>query len=121
MEQPVTLILGASPNPERYSFLATSLLHEKGYPIYPFGIKNGLIQDIPILTEWPKKGIIDTITLYIGPTGQKAYYESILALAPRRIIFNPGTENPELEQLAVQNGIQTQEACTLVLLKTGQY
>lgn len=121
MEQPVTLILGASPNPERYSFLATSLLHEKGYAIYPFGIKNGSIQDIPILTEWPKKGTIDTITLYIGPVGQKAYFDSILALSPRRIIFNPGTENPELAQLAAQNGIQTQEACTLVLLKTGQY
>ena len=121
MENSTTLVLGASPNPERYSFLATSLLQEKGYAVYPFGIKNGFINDLPILLEWPKKGTIDTVTLYVGPAGQKAYYDSILSLSPRRIIFNPGTENPEFEQLAKEKGIQTMEACTLVLLKTGQY
>lgn len=121
METPITLVVGASPNPERYSYLATNLLNEKGYQVYPFGIKPGTIGALSILKEWPIKGSIDTVTLYIGPAGQKDYYDAILNLEPRRIIFNPGTENPELESLAANRGIQTMEACTLVLLKTGQY
>jgi predicted CoA-binding protein len=121
MQTPITLVLGASPNAERYSFLATQLLNEKGYAVYPFGIKKGQIGNLSILNEWPKTGSIDTVTLYVGPAGQLAYYEPIIQLAPRRIIFNPGTENPELEALAQSNGIETLEACTLVLLKTGQY
>ena len=121
MEKPVTLVLGATPNPERYSFLATALLEEKGHTVYPFGIKNGFINNIAIVHEWPKQGSIDTVTLYLGPTAQSEYLEAIIALAPRRIIFNPGTENPLLASLAANNGIATMEACTLVLLKTGQY
>lgn len=121
MKVPVTLVVGASPNEERYSFLATSLLHKKGYAVYPFGIKKGVIKEIPILLEWPQNGSIDTVTLYVGPAGQQQYYTSILDLAPRRIIFNPGTENPELAALAAKKGIETMEACTLVLLNTGQY
>jgi predicted CoA-binding protein len=121
MQTPVSLVLGASPNSERYSFLATALLHEKGYAVYPFGIKKGMIENIAILNEWPLNNTIDTVTLYVGPAGQKEYYDAILALQPRRIIFNPGTENPELVRIAAENGIETLEACTLVLLKTGQY
>jgi predicted CoA-binding protein len=121
MKTPVTLVLGASPNPDRYSFLATNLLDEKGYKVYPFGIKKGLIGDISIINEWPKETAIDTVTLYVGPAGQVEYYDAIIKLAPRRIIFNPGTENPDLQGLANDNGIETIEACTLVLLKTGQY
>ena len=121
MQTPVSLVLGASPNPERYSFLATALLHEKGFEVYPYGIKKGMIQNIAILNELPLNNTIDTVTLYVGPAGQEEYYDAILALKPRRIIFNPGTENPELERIAVQNGIETLQACTLVLLKTGQY
>jgi hypothetical protein len=121
MQTPTTLVLGASPNAERYSFLATQLLHEKGYAVYPFGIKKGQIGDIEILNEWPKGGTIDTVTLYIGPAGQLEYYDAIIGLAPRRIIFNPGTENPEFQALAKEKGIDTIEACTLVMLKTGQY
>lgn len=121
MKKPVTLVLGASPNPERYSFLATNLLNEKGFAIYPFGVKKGLIGTIPILNQWPSEIAIDTVTLYLGPEAQTAYYDSILALAPRRIIFNPGTENPDLQLLANANGIETLNACTLVMLKTGQY
>jgi predicted CoA-binding protein len=121
MKATQTLVLGASPNPERYSFLATNLLIEKGFPVYAYGIKKGFIGDTIIHNEWPEKGTIDTITLYIGPAGQKEYYDAIIALAPRRILFNPGTENVELQALASKNGIETMEACTLVLLKTGQY
>jgi len=121
MQTPVTLVLGASPNPERYSFLATQLLQEKKYQVYPFGIKKGLIGNLEITNQWPANGSIDTITLYVGPSGQVEYYDAIIALGPRRIIFNPGTENPDLQALANAKGIDTIEACTLVMLKTGQF
>ena len=121
MKEPVTLIVGASPNPERYSFMATSLLKKCGHKVYAYGIKKGSIEEEPIQMEWPNAGTIDTITLYIGPEGQKPLYDTILNIHPRRIIFNPGTENPELEELAQQKGIQILEACTLVMLKTNQY
>ncbi len=121
MQTPTTLVLGASPNPERYSFLATNLLKEKGYTVYPFGIKKGQIGDLTIINEWPNQGAIDTVTLYVGPDGQAEYYQAILELAPRRIIFNPGTENPILKSMATEKGMETIEACTLVMLKTGQY
>ena len=121
MTSPVTLVVGATPNPERYSFLATALLEEKGFAVYPFGIKKGFIHTTPIINEWPKSESIDTVTLYLGATAQTEYLDAIIKLAPRRIIFNPGTENPILASLAANNGIATIEACTLVLLKTGQY
>jgi predicted CoA-binding protein len=113
--------LGASPNSERYSFLATLLLQEKGYAVYPYGIKKGAIGNLTILNEWPSTQTIDTVTLYVAPSGQEEYYDAIIALAPRRIIFNPGTENPTLKILAHEKGIDTMDACTLVMLKTGQY
>jgi predicted CoA-binding protein len=121
MQTLTTLVLGASPNPERYSFLATNLLHEMGHAVYPFGIKKGQIGDLTILNEWPAAGTVDTVTLYLGPAGQVEYYEAIIGLSPRRIIFNPGTENPEFLAMAQEKGIDTIEACTLVMLKTGQY
>jgi predicted CoA-binding protein len=121
MQTPTTLVLGASPNHDRYSFLATNLLNEKGYNVYPFGIKKGQIGNMNIINEWPTAGAIDTVTLYVGPTGQEEYYEAILELAPRRIIFNPGTENLDLQAMAQEKGIETIEACTLVMLTTGQY
>ena len=121
MKSPVTLVVGASPNSERYSFLATCLLNEYGISVYPYGIKTGMINDIPILNEWPNQILIDTVTLYLGPTAQTEYFDQIIALKPRRIIINPGTENPMLAALASKNGVETLEACTLVLLKTGQY
>ena len=121
MKSPITLILGATPNADRYSFMATALLVEKGHAVYPFGIKKGEILTTPIINEWPSTESIDTVTLYLGPAAQEAYYNAILDLKPRRIIFNPGTENPILNQLATEKGIETIEACTLVMLKTGQY
>lgn len=121
MQSSVTMVLGASPNPERYSYMATVMLSQKGYTVYPFGIKNGMIQSLPIVQDWPSKGSIDTLTLYLGPQAQEAYYDQIIALAPKRIIFNPGTENPILAGMAKAAGIATLEACTLVMLTTGQY
>ena len=121
MQSNITMVLGASPNSERYSFLATCLLNEHGISVYPYGIKKGMINDIPILNEWPNQIPIDTVTLYLGSAAQIEYIDQILALKPRRIIFNPGTENPVLAELAAKTGVETLDACTLVLLKTGQY
>lgn len=121
MQSNVTMVLGASPNSERYSYLATVMLSEKGYAVYPFGIKKGMIQTKPILQDWPSVGSIETVTLYLGPKAQESYYDRIIALAPKRIIFNPGTENPILADKAKAAGIATIEACTLVMLTTGQY
>lgn len=121
MQSSVTMVLGASPNPERYSYMATVMLSQKGHTVYPFGIKKGMISSLPILQDWPNNGSIETLTLYLGPQAQEAYFDKIIALAPKRIIFNPGTENPVLEGLAKAAGIETIEACTLVMLTTGQY
>ena len=121
MQSNVTMVLGASPNPERYSYMATVMLLEKGHLVYPYGIKKGMIQSLPIVQDWPRVGAISTLTLYLGPTAQAEYYEQIIALKPQRIIFNPGTENPTLVKLANAAHIETIEACTLVMLSTGQY
>ncbi len=116
-----TLILGATPNPERYAYLAANRLVNHGHPIINVGIKAGEVAGVPIEQPEIIHPDIDTLTLYIGPANQAAYYDYILKTKPKRIIFNPGTENPELESLAKENGIETTEACTLVMLSTGQY
>ena len=116
-----TLVLGASENPSRYSFLAVNKLRSYGHPVVAIGNKQGQIGDTSIVTGQPAEAGIDTVTLYLNPQLQKQYYDYILSLKPRRIIFNPGTENEELETLANEKGIETFEACTLVLLGTGQY
>lgn len=116
-----TVVLGASPNPSRYSYLAVSRLAGKGHPVLAIGKKDGQIGDTPITKEHPVPADVDTITLYMNPVLQKEYYDYILQLHPKRIIFNPGTENDELAALASSKGIEPVEACTLVLLSTGQY
>lgn len=116
-----TLVLGASENPARYSFLAVNRLRQHQHPVVAVGRKPGKIADTVIETGQPVLEGIDTVTLYLNPANQKEYYNYILSLHPRRIIFNPGTENDELFQLAEKNNIIPQEACTLVLLSTGQY
>jgi len=116
-----TLVLGASTNPDRVSHTAVHRLKNAGEEVIPLGIKKGEIADIPIINETPHFEDIDTITLYLNPERQKAYYDYILALQPRRVIFNPGTENAELSMLARQADIETENACTLVLLATDSY
>ena len=121
MEKKKTLVLGASTNPERYSYLAVKKLTAHQHPVIALGNRQGKVGDTEIETEKLPFTDIDTVTLYLNPTRQKEYYDYILSLHPKRIIFNPGTEHEELEALAEQKGIKTQEACTLVLLSTGQY
>jgi uncharacterized protein len=116
-----TLVLGASTNPERYSFLAVERLAAYNHPVVAIGNKQGQIGNHPILTEHVFMNDIDTVTLYLNPSHQKEYYSYILSLKPKRIIFNPGTENKELYDLALQNHIEPVEACTLVMLSTNLY
>ena len=121
MEKKKTLVIGASANRERYSYLAVEKLSAHQHPVIALGLKKGLIGKVEIETERKAFDNIDTITLYLNPLNQQDYYNYILSLNPKRIIFNPGTENEELSALAKNKGIVTQEACTLVMLSTGQY
>lgn len=116
-----TLVLGASTHPSRYSFIAINDLLENGHEVVAVGKDDGEVNGVKIKHDFPKDEVIDTVTMYLNPLRQKDYYDRILHLKPRRIIFNPGAENPELEKLAFEKGIQTENACTLVLLSTGQY
>jgi len=116
-----TVVLGASDKPERYSYLAVQNLTKQNHPVIAIGRKIGKVNGVSIITNHPAEKEVDTVTLYLNPTAQKEYYDYIFSLNPKRIIFNPGTENDELEDLAKAKGIQTLEACTLVMLRTGQY
>lgn len=121
MSSKKTLVLGASDNPSRYSFLAIKKLRRYGHPVEAIGKKVGQVDDVLIKKEKENLSGIDTVTLYLNPLHQQQYYDYIVSLHPRRIIFNPGAENEELASLAKQNGIQPIEACTLVMLSTNQY
>ena len=116
-----TLVLGASKNPDRYSFIAINRLRKHGHPVVAIGKRESVVADVPIGIEKEGYPDVDTVTLYLSAQNQKQYYDYILGLHPKRIIFNPGAENDELYDLAQQKGIKPVEACTLVLLSTGQY
>lgn len=116
-----TLVLGASPNPARYSHMAVRLFMKHHIDVVAVGSKNGHIEDVIIHSTAVPFEDIDTVTLYLGPPHQKQYFDYILSLDPKRIIFNPGTENPELDNLARAHQIEVLYACTLVLLNTHQY
>jgi predicted CoA-binding protein len=116
-----TVVIGASPNTDRYSYKATISLQQHNHTVYPIGIRNGKINDLDIITTKPVIENIDTVTLYVGTDNQPAWFDYIFSLNPKRIIFNPGTENPEFEALAISKGIEVLDACTLVLLSINQY
>jgi len=120
---PLTIILGASNNSSRASYTAAQMLENSGEEWEPVGIKEGEILGKKILDLKAKPSFekVDTITLYISPANQTEWYDYVLSLQPRRIIFNPGTENPELAALAIPAGIKVENACTLVLLSIGRY
>lgn len=117
----VTLVLGASEKTERYSNKAIRDLRKHGHAVKAIGLRKGQVLDVSIEKEHVTNMQVDTVTLYLNPANQRPHYEYLLELKPRRIIFNPGTENPELEKLAQGAGLETIEACTLVMLSTGQY
>ncbi|MCZ4225607.1 CoA-binding protein [Pedobacter rhodius] len=116
-----TLIIGASPDPSRYAYKAAHMLTRFNHEIVNVGIKRGEVAGVEIEKPAEIHNDIDTITLYIGPDLQANYHDYILDTKPKRVIFNPGTENYELEKLLDAHGIEPIEACTLVLLSTGQY
>ncbi len=116
-----TVIIGASPNPERYAYLATQRLQRHGHPVVPVGLREGRIGATSIHADRPAEADVDTVTLYVGPQHQPAWTDYILSLKPKRIIFNPGTENPELEAQATAAGIEVVEGCTLVMLASGEF
>lgn len=116
-----TLVIGASDNPERYSFLAITRLRQHGHPVTGIGSRSGKVADVTFSKDRPEARNIDTVTLYLNPKNQEQYYDYILSLQPKRIIFNPGTENKTFEQKAEAQGIEVLEACTLVLLSIGRY
>ncbi len=116
-----TLVIGASPNPERYAFKAVTALRAHGHEVVALGVRKGTIGDVLITLEPPGDTDFDTVTLYVGAPLQQQYAAYILDLCPKRVIFNPGTENPAFEERLVRKGIKAEEACTLVLLATNQY
>lgn len=121
MENKKTLVLGASSNPSRYSYLAVENLRSHGHEVIAIGKRPGEIEDVAIDTEGRPIPGLDTVTMYLSAHNQLPYYDYIIAQSPKRIIFNPGAENEQLATLAREKGIVTQNACTLVLLSTGQY
>lgn len=116
-----TLILGASTNSARYSYLVANKLVRKGYPIVNVGRKSGEVAGVEIEPAEIIHTDIDTVTMYVGAKNQPAYYDYVIETNPKRVIFNPGAENPELADKLRERGIEVVEGCTLVMLNTGQY
>jgi len=118
-----TVIIGATTNPSRYAFMAAEMLTSYGHEIVPVGIREGEVSGRAILniSKRPVIPEVDTVTLYIGPHRQPEWYDFILDLKPKRIIFNPGTENSEFEKRAQESGSEVVEGCTLVMLRSGAY
>ena len=118
-----TVLIGATTNPARYAYLAAQMLTEYKHELVPVGIKTGEVFEEEILDIRQKPAIpnVDTVTLYIGPHRQPEWYDYIIGLKPKRIIFNPGTENPEFEKLAEEKGIEVVEGCTMVMLRSRQF
>ena len=121
MSKKKTLVLGASQNPARYSYLAIQRLRRHQHPVVAVGRRIGQVADVDISKEQQVEAGVDTVTLYLNPKNQVEYYDYILDLHPKRIIFNPGTENEELMRMAKENNIEPVMGCTLVMLSTGQY
>lgn len=120
-DQRVTVVLGASPLPHRYAHIAVERLRAAGHAVVAIGRHTGTIGEVAIQPAWPEDIQVDTVTLYLNPINQEPWLTTIITAAPRRIIMNPGTENPRLTERARAAGIDVVEACTLVMLSTGQY
>ncbi|MEO1485608.1 MAG: CoA-binding protein [Bacteroidota bacterium] len=116
-----TLVFGASLNPNRYSNLAIQRLVENGFATKAFGVRSGTVSGVEVKDKLSDIQDVHTITLYLNPKNQQQYYQEILDMLPKRVIFNPGTENPEFEELLKEAGIEVEVACTLVMLATKQY
>jgi predicted CoA-binding protein len=116
-----TLVMGASTDPGRYAYKAIKMLQRYGHPVVAIGRKEEELEGLKIEKEMVAYDDVDTITLYLNPMNQRQYYDYIVELEPKRVIFNPGTENPDLYELLRKNGIEIEVACTLVMLSVNQY
>lgn len=116
-----TVLIGASDNPERYAFKAATSLHNHGHEVILLGKRSGTVIGQAIIKERPVLTDIDTVTLYINTENQREWYNYIVSLKPKRVVFNPGTENSEFKKILEQNNIEALEACTLVMLSIGNY
>jgi predicted CoA-binding protein len=121
MSKKKTLVMGASGNTDRYSNMAICRLRQYGHPVLAVGLKGGHVLDVEILIDRPSFSDVDTVTLYVGPQRLQADHEYILSLKPRRVIFNPGTEDDLFEDRLRNAGVEVVEGCTLVMLSTEQY
>ena len=115
-----TLVVGASPKPSRYSYEAVTRLRHHSHPVYAYGLREAEVLGVSISNVWPKEEF-DTVTLYLNPRRQEEYMDRIVELKPNRVIFNPGTENPEFQKRLIKAGIDVEVACTLVMLSLGNY
>ncbi len=116
-----TLVLGASTNPERFSYMAVRKLKYGSIPVVAVGLREGEISGVRIEKPFPVFDDIHTVTIYIGPKNLVSYYDYILRLRPRRVIFNPGTESPEFAQILSSAGIEVVHACTLIMISNNLY
>jgi len=116
-----TLVLGASPNQKRYSYMAIHKLLKHHHPVIPMGIKKAAVAELKIVNDRPNYTDIHTISMYIGPRHQADYHNYLISLKPNRIIFNPGTENDVFKELCKEHNIQAIEHCTLIMLNEGTY
>jgi predicted CoA-binding protein len=121
MSDKKTLVIGASANPARYAYRAIHSLRQHHHEVYAIGLREGVVNDVKITKDKIDWKDVDTVTLYLSAKNQEEYYDYILSLKPRRIIYNPGAENEALQKLAAKAGIENMEACTLVLLATNQF
>lgn len=116
-----TLVIGASTNSERYSYKAIESLLRHGHEVVAIGLRNEELMGVVIHKDLVDFKDVDTVTLYLNPQRQEAYYDYIVKLKPRRVIFNPGTENTPFYKILKENNIESEVACTLVLLATEQF
>lgn len=116
-----TLVIGATTNPGRYAYIAINRLRSHGHPVIAFGRDEGTVADVTIANEWNPDWNVDTVTLYMNPRNLRPYEDQIIALKPKRVIFNPGTESADFIRELRENGIEAEMACTLVMLSTDQY
>ena len=115
------LVLGAAANHDRYSHKAVKSLIRHGFEVVAVGFRSGFINDVEILTGLPEINDVDTVLLYMGEKRQKEYYDYLITLKPRRVIFNPGTKNPELKKILKKKGIETVEDCALIMLNSRSF
>lgn len=116
-----TLVIGASLKESRYSNICVRTLVSGQFPVTAIGLREGLIDETPVQTGFPKLQNIHTVSLYLGPDNQKSWYKYIMELNPERVVFNPGAENDEFEEMLTEAGVEVVEGCTIVMVKGGTF